>query len=151
MVWMESRMENKIVQMLKGISKKLQFIVVVDKTGLPITSWNTETRKIIEPSMEMTIAGIAAAVLSLGEKTGSVLKHGNFKEVIIKNEEGTTIIVDAGENALIIGILPPKTGYGSPLLSLKLAASKLRKLKDIPSSSVPKPDKDSDISVPEIK
>lgn len=142
-------METRIMEILKGVTKKIQFLVVVDKTGLPITSIDTETKQRIEPSMETVVAGIGAAVLSLASSTGSVIDQGNFKELIIRNEKGTTIIVDAGESALLIGFVPPRTGLNSPLMSIKTAASKIKKLKIAPTPP-PQPEDTSDIFIPEI-
>ena len=143
-------MDSLMEPILKLISKRVQFVVVVDKNGLPITSFDTKTRKKIDPSLEMMIAGIAAAVLTLGEKTSTMLNHGELKEFIIKNEEGTTVILDAGEQAILIAILPSKTSYDAPLISLKRAAGQIAKLKGLISQEPPKPSDPSDIFIPEI-
>ena len=77
-------MEKELGLILKRLSRKIQSVVVVDKTGLPIMSFSPETRKPIDHEMEMMTAGIAAAVLTLGEKTSMVLDHGAFKQIIIE-------------------------------------------------------------------
>jgi predicted regulator of Ras-like GTPase activity (Roadblock/LC7/MglB family) len=141
---------EKIEQILKQVSKKIQFIVVVDKNGLPIASFDTTTNKNIDPEKEIMVAGIAAAVLNLGESTATILDHGLLKQVIIKNEEGTTVILSAGEVALLIATMPARVGIVSPLISLQLIANKIAKLKGLPGQSSSGPDDASDIFIPEI-
>ena len=143
-------MEDQIRQILKGLGKRIQCVVVVDKAGLPITSFDTETKQRVNPSMETVVAGIGAAVLSLAESTSSVINQGNLKELIIKNESGTIIILNAGENALLIGILPTHTGYDTPLISLKTAASQIKKIKIPSSQPALKPEATSEIFIPKI-
>ena len=128
-------MEKELGLILKRLSKRIQSLVLVDKTGLPITSFSPETQKPIDHEMEMMIAGIAAAVLTLGEKTSTVLDHGAFKQIIIENERGSTIILDAG-NAIIIAVLTDKIGFNTALMSLKRAANKITTLK-LPSTATP--------------
>ncbi|MHA1130567.1 MAG: roadblock/LC7 domain-containing protein [Candidatus Helarchaeota archaeon] len=142
-------MEQQIMEILKAMTKKIQFVVLVDKSGLPIASLDTKTKERIDPSMETVIAGIGAAVLSLALSTSSVINQGSLKELIIRNETGSIIITDAGESAILIGIIPPRTGIESPIISLKTAASKIRKLKIAPAPH-PKSEKTSDIFIPEI-
>lgn len=143
-------MAEKIFEILKRLSTKVQFAVVVDRNGLPIMSIDTKTKKNIDPSMEMVIAGIGAAVLSLAESTSHVIEQGMLKELIIKKADGTIAIVDAGESALLIGILPAKAGFDSALISLKVAAGKISKIQFTPSQAPPKPTEPDDIFVPEI-
>ena len=100
--------------------------------------------------METMIAGIGAAALSLAESTSSIIDQGSLKELIIKNEKGTIILVDAGVNALLIGIVPPRSGIDTALLSLKVAAGHIAKLQIVLSQPSPSPDPSSDIFVPDI-
>lgn len=123
--------------------------MLVDKTGLPITSFSPETGKPIDREMEMMIAGIAAAVLTLGEKTSTVLDHGTFKQIIIENERGTTVILDAG-NAIIIAVLVTKLGFNTALFSLKRAARAIAKLKLPSNPTTPKSPEPADLFIPEI-
>ncbi len=142
-------MEKELGLILKRLSKKIQSAVIVDKTGLPIMSFSPEARKPINHEMEMMIAGIAAAVLTLGEKTSMVLDHGAFKQIIIKSQRGSTIILDAG-NAIIIAILASKIGFDAALFSLKRAAKEITTLKLPANATAPKPAETSDIFIPEI-
>ncbi len=142
-------MEEQLMEILRGITKKIEYIVVVDKTGLPILSIETETKKRMGTSMETVIAGIGSAILSLAESTSATIDQGGLKELIIRNEEGNVILIDAGESAILVGILPSGTSLDSPLMSLKIAASKIKKLK-MPSSPEPPKPEDSDIFIPEI-
>ncbi|NVM53851.1 MAG: roadblock/LC7 domain-containing protein [Candidatus Helarchaeota archaeon] len=142
-------MEQQLSIILKKVSKRVELVVVVDKNGLPIMSLDTQTKKNIDPSRETVVAGIGAAVLSLAESTSSVVDQGALKELIIKNENGTIILLDAGKSAILIGILPPKAGIDNALISLKIAANSIAKLQIIPSRGFPKPEV-SDIFVPDI-
>lgn len=148
---MDGSMIEKISDILKRISTKVHFVVVVDRNGLPIISMDTNTKKNInDSSMEMALAGIGAAVLSLAESTSTVIDQGGLKELVIKNKKGTIVIVDAGESALLIGVLSPKAGFDSALISLKVAAGKLAKIQFSPSQVFPKPAEPDDIFVPDI-
>ncbi len=138
------------MEILKTTSKKIQTVVVVDRNGLPIISYDTRMKKRIDPSQEMVIAGIAAAVLSLAESSSTVLNQGNLKELIIKKEKGSIIILDAGENAILIGILPPNIGYDAPVVSLKIIAGQIKKLQFSSNSMVPKPENGANILIPDI-
>ncbi|MHA1265828.1 MAG: roadblock/LC7 domain-containing protein [Candidatus Helarchaeota archaeon] len=142
-------MEQQILTILKKISTRVKSVVLVDKNGLPLQSLDTKTKKPIDPSIEMNLAGIAAAVLSLAESTSSVIDHGNLKELIIKKEKGALIILDAGKSTLLLGIVPPKLGFDTALTSLKIAASKIAKLEILSPSPLPKPGK-SGITIPDI-
>ncbi|MFX1295318.1 MAG: roadblock/LC7 domain-containing protein [Promethearchaeota archaeon] len=144
-------MEDRIKQILKESIHETQFIVVVDKTGLAITSIDANTQKRIDPSMETVVAGIGAAVLSLAASTSTVTNQGNFRELIIKNERGTILILDAGESALLIGFLPPNIKYTNSLASLKQAAQKIINLKITPSlPPQPEPKGKTDFFIPDI-
>lgn len=143
-------MEQQVKDILRKISPRVESVVLVDRNGLPIQSLDTKTKQKIAPSIEMSLAGIAAAVLSLVESTSSVLDQGNLKELVIKKEEGTIIIINAGENALLLGIVPPKGGFDTALTSLKITASNLAKLAFTPSQSVSRFEEPSDINIPDI-
>jgi predicted regulator of Ras-like GTPase activity (Roadblock/LC7/MglB family) len=142
-------MEKELGLILKRLSKRIQSVVVVDKTGLPIMSFSPEARKPIDREMEMMIAGIAAAVLTLSEKTSTVLDQGAFKQVMIENERGSTVILDAG-NAIIIAVLATKLGFNTTLISLKHAAKEIATLKLSSTAAPAKSAEPADIFVPEI-
>lgn len=143
-------MEQQIRQILKKVSRRVQLVVLVDKNGLPIMSWDIQSKKMIDPSMETVVAGIGAAVLSLAESTAAIMDQGDLKELIIKKENGTIVLLNAGENAVLVGVLPPKAGIDNALVSLKIVANQIAKLQISPGQSIPKPEPSSDIFVPDI-
>lgn len=77
---------------------------------------------------EDRIAAMAAALLSLGERTSSELKRGMLEQVYVKGNQGYTILMQCGPEAVLVTIAGGSAKLGMVLLDMKRAAQELARL-----------------------
>lgn len=77
---------------------------------------------------EDRIAAMAAAVLSLGERTVQELQRGQLEQVYVKGKDGYVILMQAGPDAVLEAIVGPDGKLGMVLLDMSRAAQELGRL-----------------------
>lgn len=97
----------------------IQGLVVVTKDGLPVASL------LVDGVDEDRISAMTAGSLSLAERVASELYRGDLGEMIIKGSKGLVVIMDAGEEAVLTGIVSSEAKLGLILLEMKRVARKL--------------------------
>ncbi|MFX0137624.1 MAG: roadblock/LC7 domain-containing protein [Candidatus Hodarchaeota archaeon] len=70
---------------------------------------------------EDSISGLAADITILSDRTIKELLNTTVRKIIIDSEEGSVILIPAGEEAIIFSLIPNKK-------NLRLVISKLEKL-----------------------
>ena len=73
-------------------------------------------------------AAMAAAVLSLGERTAHELQRGTLEQVYVKGSSGYVILTHAGSQGVLEVITGPAAKLGMVLLDMKRAAQELARL-----------------------
>ena len=77
---------------------------------------------------EDRVAAMAAAVLSLGDRTAHELQRGTLEQVYVKGSSGYVILMQAGSEAVLEVIAGPAAKLGMVLLDMKRASQELARL-----------------------
>lgn len=76
---------------------------------------------------ERRVAAMAAAMLALGEQTTSEFEHGHLERVFVEGNDGYTIIMGAGVEAVLSAVARKDTKLGLVFLQMERAAEAVRK------------------------
>ena len=115
---------EKIMKLLKELEEKtdLEATAVVTKEGMRLACS-------VSAEMDADIfSAAAAAMVNLGSMTIRRLRQGNLKEVIIKGDEGYTIVTEADEATMIVAAGRQSFRLGYYLGVLKKYASDIAKI-----------------------
>ncbi|MHA1312980.1 MAG: roadblock/LC7 domain-containing protein [Candidatus Helarchaeota archaeon] len=115
---------DKLTTLLNKLEARteLEACAVVTREGLRIAC-------AVAAEMDADVYSAAsAALVNLGETTLAQLKHGNLKEIIVRGDEGYTILTQAGNQYMVVGSCKKlsRMGYYLALLhrfSNKVAAT----------------------------
>ena len=77
---------------------------------------------------EDRVSAMAAALLSLGERTAEELQRGTHEQVYVKGNEGYIILMQAGPEAVLEVIAGQGAKLGMVLLDMKRAAREITRL-----------------------
>ena len=77
---------------------------------------------------EDRVSAMAAAILSLGERTAQELKRGTLDQVYVKGTNGYVILMQVGPDAVLEAIAGSGAKLGIVLLDMKRATQELAKL-----------------------
>ena len=77
---------------------------------------------------EDRVSAMAAALLSLGERTAEELRRGTLEQVYVKGDEGYIILMQAGPEAVLEVIAGSTAKLGMVLLDMKRAAQEISRL-----------------------
>lgn len=77
---------------------------------------------------EDRVSAMAAALLSLGERTSTELARGELEQVYVKGGKGYVVLMRAGEDNLLEAIAGPSAKLGMVLLDMKRAAAEIARL-----------------------
>ena len=98
---------------------------IVSKEGLLIAS--IIDANVYEEFDEDLIAGMAADMLVLGERTSDEILASPPDKIIIESEKGTIILVPAGNEAVVFSVITGKN-LGLVLFNMKVAAKKTKEI-----------------------
>jgi len=77
---------------------------------------------------EDRVSAMAAALLSLGERTAQELHRGTLEQVYVRGNSGYIILMQAGPEAVLEAIAGANAKLGMVLLDMKRAAQELTRL-----------------------
>lgn len=77
---------------------------------------------------EDRVSAMAAALLSLGERSAEELQRGTLDQVYVRGSRGYIILMQAGGEAVLEVIAGPAAKLGMVLLDMKRAAQELARL-----------------------
>ncbi len=77
---------------------------------------------------EDRVSAMAAALLSLGERTAQELQRGTLEQIYVKGNAGYIILMQAGPEAVLEVIAGPQAKLGMVLLDMKRAAQEIIRL-----------------------
>lgn len=77
---------------------------------------------------EDRVSAMAAALLSLGERTSQELQRGKLEQVYVKGDTGYILLMQAGNEGVLETIAGPQAKLGMVLLDMKRAAQELSRL-----------------------
>ncbi len=89
--------KKQLVRILKQISLgcDLEALAVVNQEGIKVAFFS---EKGTDPDL---LSAVSSAILSTGRMVTNNLAHGNLEQVLIRGEEGFTILASAGDYILI--------------------------------------------------
>jgi len=89
--------KKQLVRILKQISLgcDLEALAVVNAEGIKVAFFS---EKGTDPDL---LSAVSSAILSTGKMVANNLAHGDLEQVLIRGEEGFTILASAGEYILI--------------------------------------------------
>jgi len=74
---------------------------------------------------EDRVSAMAAALLSLGERTAQELQRGDLEQVYVKGDKGYVVLMQAGPEAVLEVIAGQGSKLGMVLLDMKRAAQEI--------------------------
>jgi uncharacterized protein len=77
---------------------------------------------------EDRVSAMAAALLSLGERTAQELTRGELEQVYVKGSNGYVILMQAGTDGVLEAIAGPQAKIGMVLLEMKRSAQSIARV-----------------------
>ncbi len=77
---------------------------------------------------EDRVSAMAAALLSLGERTAAELERGELEQIYVKGANGYIVLMRAGSDSVLEAIAGPAAKLDMVLLGMKQAAQELAKI-----------------------
>lgn len=114
-----------IQQVLKNLvsnTPDLEGAAVVSTDGLIVAS------ALPSEVDEDRVSAMAAAMLSLGERTATELTRGKLDQVYVKGNNGYVVLMRAGEDTVLETIAGSGAKLGMVLLDMRRAAQELEKI-----------------------
>jgi len=119
---MRAEQMQQILRTLVSNTPDLEGAAVVSVDGLVLTS------VLPAGTDEDRVAAMAAALLSLGERSSHELQRGGLDQVYVKGNAGYIILMRVGEEAVLECIAGAAAKLGMVLLDMKRAAQELARL-----------------------
>ncbi len=116
---------EQIQQILRGLvsnTPDLEGAAMVSVDGLVLSS------VLPAGTDEDRVSAMAAALLSLGERTSHELQRGDLEQVYVKGTSGYIVLMQAGKEGVLEGIAGAGAKLGMLLLDMKRAAQELARL-----------------------
>ncbi len=119
---MRSDLLSSILSDLNGSSADIEASAVISTDGLMMAS-------MLPASMdEDRVGAMAAAMLSLGDRTAQELARGNIEQVLIKGDKGYVLMTHAGDEAVLSIMAKPSARLGLIFLDVKRASESIGKV-----------------------
>jgi len=113
---------TSILNDLNGSSADIEASAVISTDGLMIAS-------VLPSSMdEDRVGAMAAAMLSLGDRTAQELARGELEQVLIKGDHGYVMMTHAGPDAVVTVVAKPSAKLGLIFLDVKRATNSIASL-----------------------
>lgn len=119
---MRDDMLASALSQLNGTSADIEASAVISTDGLIIAS-------ALPANMdEDRVGAMAAAMLSLGDRTAQELARGELEQVLIKGAKGYVIMTHAGPEAVVTVVAKPTAKLGLIFLDVRRAADSIAKM-----------------------
>lgn len=113
---------QQVLRTLVNNTPDLEGAAVVSVDGLVLTS------VLPAGTDEDRVSAMAAALLSLGERSSKELQRGQLEQVYVKGSQGYVVLMQAGNEAVLQAIAGPGAKLGMVFLDMKRAAQELARL-----------------------
>ena len=119
---MREEMLKSILNELSGTSADIQASAVISTEGLVMAS-------ILPSDMdEDRVGAMAAAMLSLGDRTAQELGRGELEQVLIKGNKGYVLMTYAGPETVVSVVTKSSAKLGLIFLDIKRAAESISRI-----------------------
>ncbi|MDX1999387.1 MAG: roadblock/LC7 domain-containing protein [Thermoanaerobaculia bacterium] len=113
---------QQVLRTLVTSTPDVEGAAVVSVDGLVLTS-------VLPAGMdEDRVSAMAAALLSLGERSSGELQRGTLEQVYVKGSNGYLVLAQVGGEAVLQVIAGPAAKLGMVFLDMKRAAQELARL-----------------------
>lgn len=113
---------QQVLRTLVTSTPDVEGAAVVSVDGLVLTS-------VLPAGMdEDRVSAMAAALLSLGERSSGELQRGALEQVYVKGSNGYLVLAQVGSEAVLQVIAGPAAKLGMVFLDMKRAAQELARL-----------------------
>ncbi len=113
---MRETMLQSVLSDLNGASADIEASAIISTDGLAIAS-------LLPASMdEDRVGAMAAAMLSLGDRTAAELSRGSLEQVMIKGDNGYVLLIHVGTDAVLSVIVRKEAKLGLIFLDASRAA-----------------------------
>jgi len=116
---MREQMLKSILSDLHGTSADIEGTAIISGDGL------TMAALLPQDVDEDRVGAMAAAMLSLGERTASELSRGTLEQIMVKGESGYILLSHAGQDAVLALIARKEAKLGLIFLDAKRAAKNI--------------------------
>lgn len=122
---MSEQLILSILNDLNSSSFDITASALVSTDGLPIAS-------VLQRGADADrVGGMAAALLSLGQRAVRELRCGNFKQVMVEGDDGYILMLQVGEEAVLVMTARQDAKLGMLLLSARNAVKRLADMKQL--------------------
>lgn len=119
---MREEMLKSILNELNGTSADIEASAIISTDGLVMSA-------LLPSGMdEDRIGAMAAAMLSLGDRTSHELGRGELEQVLIKGDHGYVLMTHAGTDTVVTVVAKPSAKLGLIFLDIKRAAESIKKI-----------------------
>jgi uncharacterized protein len=113
---------NKTLADIQSSSADVEACAVVSEDGLIIAS------SLPQNVEETSVAGMSAAILSMGIRTSQELNRGDLDLLFIKGENGYLLIKNAGPHAVLLAMARKEAKLGLIFLDITRGAKKVKEI-----------------------
>lgn len=115
---------SSLNDLLRGFESitPVKISAIVSRDGLIIASLNDYELN------EDSIAGLAADITILSERTTKELLNSNVRKLIIDSEQGSIILIPVGQEAIIFTLIPNMNNLGVVIFNLGKLAKEIEKV-----------------------
>ncbi|GAB4183487.1 MAG: roadblock/LC7 domain-containing protein [Coleofasciculaceae cyanobacterium] len=111
-----------ILQNFVTTTTDVQGAALVTPDGLPLAS------SLPGGMDDERVSAMSAAMLSLGERIGKELARGDIDRIYVEGEEGYSILIKCGEEAVFLVLAGKAAKQGVLMLEIKRAVAELKLL-----------------------
>jgi len=119
---MREDMLVSILRELNGTSADIEASAIISTDGLMMAA------QLPQGTDADRVGAMAAAMLSLGDRTAQELARGSLEQVLIKGNKGYVVMTYAGTDAVLSVMAKPTAKLGLIFLDVKRAAESVSKL-----------------------
>ena len=113
---------NNVLKSLRDLSPDIEAAAMISEDGLIIAS------ALPQDLDETRVGGMSATLLSLGTRSSAVLKRGKVAEVIVRGEQGYTVLINAGRGTLLLTVTNENAKLGLVFFDMQEAIEKLAEI-----------------------
>ncbi len=110
---------NKELKTLQNGSPDVEAAALISEDGLVVAS------ALPQDLDEIRVGGMSATLLSLGTRSSAELRRGKVEEIIVRGEQGYTVMLNAGQGTLLLVVANQNAKLGLILFDMRESIEKI--------------------------
>jgi len=110
---------NQILRTLQSGTPDIEASALISEDGLMIAS------ALPQHVEEMRVAGMSSTLISLGTRAATELHRGDLQQVLIRGDEGYTVMVRAAQGTMLLALTSKEAKLGLIFLDMSRAVSNI--------------------------